>query len=225
MKKWILIGPVVALMAMHHTARACSPNLPNYGNCLRMQQEAQRQIQYQAHIQQQGQNQAYRYSIPARPVDLTAPVHMQDRAEIAVAFSPTTGATGVMSFAYRQSQTHYRFMANQKAFAHASCLSRALEQKLGSVDLKEAERFVKKHHPKSDCRVIKQTDSHHENLIAILKGRLPDGQYRLFMAARSSNIYGFSQEQPEFQSLLRQCQAVATHCEIVGQFGQTTELY
>lgn len=150
---------------------------------------------------------------------------MQDRAEIAVAFSVSTGAVGVMSFAYRQSQTHYHFMTAQNTFAHASCLSRVLNQKLGKVNLTQAENFVKKHHKKSDCQVIKQTDSLHENLIIILKGKLPNGQYQLFMATRNSNRHPFSQEQPEYQSLLNQCQAQVTNCEMVGQFGQTTELY
>lgn len=99
--------------------------------------------------------------------------------------------------------------AYQSAFAHASCLSKALNQTLGSVNLKQAERFVNRHHKK----------------IAILKGKLPNGNYQLFMATRPSNRYGFSQEQTEYQSLLRQCQAATTGCEIVGQFGQTTELY
>ena len=213
---------LLALTAGFHTAYACSPNLPNYGNCVRLQQEAQQQAQRQAHIQQQG------YQTPPvinQPIDLTAPAHMQDRAEIAVAFSLSTGAVGVMGFAYNQSQTHFRFMANQSAFAHASCLSKALNQTLGSVNLKQAERFVNRHHKKSDCQVIKKTDNRHENLIAILKGKLPNGNYQLFMATRPSNRYGFSQEQTEYQSLLRQCQAAATDCEIVGQFGQTTELY
>lgn len=38
------------------TAHACSPGLANYGNCVRQQQEMQRQINYQYHQQQQQQN-------------------------------------------------------------------------------------------------------------------------------------------------------------------------
>lgn len=50
MKKFTPIFGLLALTIIGGTAYACSPNLPNYGNCVRMRQEAQRQIQQQAYM-------------------------------------------------------------------------------------------------------------------------------------------------------------------------------
>lgn len=224
LKLVIVLLKIAVLMALGsgQSAWACSPNLPNYGNCVRQQQQAwQMQEQYQA-MQQQGYYHTPRYE---EPIDLTPPKALMDKAEIAVAFNPTTGAVGVMSFAYHQSKTHYHFMAGQETFAHASCVARDMNKNLGKVNLKDAEKFLKKYGKKSTCQTIKKTDALNENLIAILRGRLPNGEYQLFMATRPSNTYLYGQEQPEFQSLLATCQAKASQCEIVGQFGDKTELY
>ncbi|OPH37346.1 DUF4189 domain-containing protein [Moraxella equi] len=43
-----------ANMLLSQSALACSPNLPNYGNCVRMQQQQAEQHAYQMHQQQSG---------------------------------------------------------------------------------------------------------------------------------------------------------------------------
>ena len=50
------------------TAHACSPNLPNYGNCIRQQQQMQQQIQYQMMQQQQGYGNSYNPSYSPPPL-------------------------------------------------------------------------------------------------------------------------------------------------------------
>lgn len=220
--KSILLGSMVLTgLGFDQTAFACSPNMPNYGNCVRQQQQAW-QLQQQQHAMQQIPQPPRRYE---EPIDLSPPAELLDKAEITVAFSPSTGAVGVMSFAHRQSQTHYHFMAGQETLALASCVASSQGKSLGKVDLNSAEKFIKRHGKKSDCQVVKKTNFLQENLIAILQGKLSNGKYQLFMATRPSNRHLYSQEQGEFKQLLSQCQAVATHCQIVGQFGDKTELY
>lgn len=159
------------------------------------------------------------------PIDLTPPPILMNQGTFAVALSPSTGAVGASSFAWRDSKTHYHLMAGHGTFALASCIAKTQGQPISSISLEKAEKFVKKHRKKSDCQVIKQSSLTEESLVAILRGKLPNGQYQLFMATRPSNDYLFSQQQPEFQSLLATCQASASDCQIVGQFGDKTEMY
>lgn len=148
-----------------------------------------------------------------------------NQGTFAVALSPSTGEVGVSSFAWKDSKTHYRLMAGHETYALASCIAKTQGKPIFSISLEKAEKLVKKQRKKSDCQVIKQSSLTTESLVAILRGKLPNGQYQLFMATRPNNDYLFSQQQPEFQSLLATCQAHASNCEIIGQFGDKTEMY
>ena len=50
------------------------------------------------------------------------------------------------------------------------------------------------------------------------------GQYAVYWTTREDKYHLFSQQQPEFKQLLAKCQAEATNCEIIGQYGDTTEI-
>lgn len=222
LKTSLLFALVLGGFGLFNQAHACSPNLPNYGNCVRQQQQAHQDMIRQGQMQQgqYGQHPVYQ-----EPVDLTPPPALMDKAEVAVAFSPSTGSVGVMSFAWKDSQTHYHFMAGQDTLAKASCIARTQNKNLGKVNLNDADRFIRRHGKKSDCAVVLKNDPFDTNLVALLVGKLPNGKYQLFTATRPSNRQLFSQEQPEFIHLMKKCQAVATSCQIVGQFGDKTELY
>lgn len=218
-----LSGIAMGVMSVGSVAWACSPNLPNYGNCIRQQQQAQQMAIQQQAMQQQGYGGGYtQYQ---EPIDLSPPPILMNQGTFAVALSPSTGAVGASSFAWRDSETHYRLMVGHDSYALASCIAKTQGQPISSISLEQAEKFIKKHRKKSDCQVVKKSSPTDESLVAILRGKLPNGQYQLFMATRPSNDYLFSQQQPEFRSLLATCQASATDCEIIGQFGDKTEMY
>ncbi len=61
-------------------------------------------------------------------------------------------------------------------------------------------------------------------LIAILRGQKSNGQYAVYWTTREDKYHLLSQQQPEFKQLLAKCQAEATNCEIIGQYGDTTEI-
>lgn len=61
----LFAAAVLAVLSFPHEAAACSPNLANYGNCVRQQQEAQRMMQYQMHQQQQQQYGGGSYAAPS----------------------------------------------------------------------------------------------------------------------------------------------------------------
>ncbi|MDO4895873.1 MAG: hypothetical protein Q3971_00815 [Moraxella sp.] len=217
----------VAFMAMGigQNALACSPNLPNYGNCVRQQQQAWQMQQQQQAMQQNGYYQAQQHPYHQKPIDLSTPSILMDKGKFAVAYSPSTGTVGASSFAWRDSQTHYRLAVGHETFALASCIAKTKGEPLSSISLEKAEKYVKKHGKKSDCQLTKQSDDVQESLVAILKGKLPNGKYQLFMTTRPNNTYLFSQEQLEFKNLMANCQAKSVQCEIIGQFGDKTELY
>lgn len=219
-----LSGIAMGVMSVGSVAWACSPNLPNYGNCIRQQQQAHQMAIQQQAMQQQGYG-GYVQPHRQEPIDLTPPPILMNQGTFAVALSPSTGAVGASSFAWKDSKTHYRLMAGHDSYALASCIAKTQGQPISSISLEKAEKFIKKHRKKSDCRVVKQSSPTNESLVAILRGKLPNGQYQLFMATRPNNDYLFSQAQPEFKSLLANCQASASDCQIIGQFGDKTEMY
>lgn len=73
LQKILTVSVVVFAALWGQDAAACSPNLPNYGNCVRQQQEAHRQQQILGAMQQQqyGYDAARgrsRYDAPSEPV-------------------------------------------------------------------------------------------------------------------------------------------------------------
>lgn len=216
--KTALCGTIALMTASFtQTTWACTTNDPHYHSCvyhniILPHEQQMREAQAQAQILYE-------------PIDFTPAPILLDQGKFAVALSPSTGAVGASSFAWKDSATHHRLMVGHDTFALASCISKTRGEPISSFTLKNADKFVKKYGKKSDCQVVKESSPANESLVAVLKGQLPNGKYQLFMATRPSNSYLFSQQQPEFKSLLATCQAQATNCEIVGQFGDTTELY
>ena len=150
LKLALLGGAVMSVMSISPTAWACSPNLPNYGNCVRQQQQAhQMAIQQQAIQQGHG---GYTQPHPQEPIDLTPPPLLMNQGEFAVALSPSTGAVGASSFAWKDTKTHYQLMTGHDTFALASCIAKTRGESVSSFTLEKAEKFVKKHGKKSDCQ-------------------------------------------------------------------------
>ncbi len=213
--KTALCGTIALMTASFtQTTWACATNDHGciYHNIILPHEQRMREAQAQAQILYE-------------PIDFTPAPILLDQGKFAVALSPSTGAVGASSFAWKDSATHHRLMVGHDTFALASCISKTRGEPISSFTLKNADKFVKKYSKKSDCQVVKESSPVNESLVAVLKGQLPNGKYQLFMATRPSNSYLFDQLQPEFKSLVETCQAQATNCEIVGQFGNETELY
>ena len=153
---------------------------------------------------------------------------MAGQSDIAVAFSPSTGAVGVSAVSWAQLQPNVHanpMLASTKEFALASCIDKAFNLKLGGFTYKEMDKTLRKYGKKSDCKIVKEGERLEENLIAVIRGRLADGTYTLYWLARGDNSTPFSQQQPEFKSLLKKCRSEAQSCDVIGQFGYRTEWY
>ena len=224
------------LLSSGMSALACSPNLPNYQNCINQQRQSMEMQQFQGRMQQEqslGQQQRQPYRQPYDPyafekATIQARQDLAGQSDIAVAFSPSTGAVGVSAVSWAQLQPNVHanpMLASTKEFALASCIDKALNLKLGGFTHKEMDKTLRKYGKKSDCKIVKEGERLEENLIAVIRGRLADGTYTLYWLARGDNGTPFSQQQPEFKSLLKKCRSEAQSCDVIGQFGYRTELY
>lgn len=151
------------------------------------------------------------------------PSIVHGQSDFALALSPSTGAVGIASYSWADVQHNQTMMAGIEDFALASCINKTQNLGTKSYNSKIADKIIRKYGKKSDCRVVKNSNTH-ENLIAVLRGQNNDGQYALFWKTRENNSRLFSQQQPEFKQLLAQCQSQAKNCEIIGQYGDKTEL-
>lgn len=149
---------------------------------------------------------------------------LQGNSDFAVAFSPSTGAVGVAAYSWADANTNTTMIAGLEDFALASCIDKTNALNTQSYNLTIADKIIRKHGKKSDCQVVKKSDTLGESLIAILRGQKSNGQYALYWTTRKDSRDLFSQQQPEFQQLLAKCQAEASQCEIIGQYGDKTEL-
>ena len=158
------------------------------------------------------------------PTPAPDPTILRGQSDTAVALSPSTGAVGIASYSWSDVQYNQTMMAGISEFALASCINKTNQLNTQSYNFDIANNIIKKYGGKSDCQVVKKTKTLGENLIAILRGKKSNGQYVLYWITRDNSSYLFSQKQPEFKQLMAKCQAEATNCEIVGQYGNKTEL-
>lgn len=77
-------------------------------------------------------------------------------------------------------------LASTKEFALASCIDKALNLKLGGFTHKEMDKTLRKYGKKSDCKIVKEGERLEENLIAVIRGRLADGTYTLFIGSHAA---------------------------------------
>ncbi|WP_410472201.1 hypothetical protein ACGTJS_11720 [Faucicola mancuniensis] len=152
------------------------------------------------------------------------PTVLRGQSDIAVALSPSTGVVGVASYSWDDASFNQSMTWGMEDFALASCLDKTNHLNTQSYNHDVVRKIIKKYGKKSDCQVVKKTENLGENLIAILRGQKSNGQYAVYWTTREDKYHLFSQQQPEFKQLLAKCQAEATNCEIIGQYGDTTEI-
>ena len=141
MKKTTQIVLCLILLSSGMSALACSPNLPNYQNCINQQRQSMEMQQFQGRMQLEqslGQQQRQPYRQPYDPyafekATIQARQDLAGQSDIAVAFSPSTGAVGVSAVSWAQLQPNVHanpMLASTKEFALASCIDKALNLKL-----------------------------------------------------------------------------------------------
>lgn len=99
MKKTTQTVLCLILLSSGMSTLACSPNLPNYQNCINQQRQSMEMQQFQGRMQQEqslGQQQRQPYRQPYDPyafekATIQARQDLAGQSDIAVAFSPSTG--------------------------------------------------------------------------------------------------------------------------------------
>ncbi len=133
--KTALCGTIALMTASFtQTTWACATNDHGciYHNVILPHEQQMREAQAQAQILYE-------------PIDFTPAPTLLDQGEFAVALSSSTGAVGVSSFAWKDTQTHHRLMVGHDTFALASCISKTRGEPISSFTLEKAEKFVKKY--------------------------------------------------------------------------------
>ena len=180
MKKTTQTVLCLILLSSGMSTFACSPNLPNYQNCINQQRQSMEMQQFQGRMQQEqslGQQRQQQYDPYAfEKATVRARQDLAGQSDIAVAFSPSTGAVGVSAVSWAQLQPNLHanpMLASTKEFALASCIDKALNLKLGGFTHKEMDKTLRKYGKKKrlqnregrgtagrkpDCRDSRQAD-------------------------------------------------------------------
>ena len=127
-----------------------------FQNCINQQRQSMEMQQFQGRMQQEqslGQQQRQPYRQPYDPyafekATIQARQDLAGQSDIAVAFSPSTGAVGVSAVSWAQLQPNVHanpMLASTKEFALASCIDKALNLKLGGFTHKEMDKTLRKY--------------------------------------------------------------------------------